>query len=99
MALEMNNFDAIVFLQQFNDGYPMSIKEIAAAFYVVDETKKGDGNDKMATITCHNEKPVSAGRAGAVGGHSPKVCDKPEFKINRYCQPQFPYEIVYFCTY
>ncbi len=83
MAMGMNNFDAIVFLQQFNNGYPMTIRDIAAAFYVVDPNKKGDGGDKIATIECHNTKGTPAGRAGVLGGESRTVCDKPEFKIKR----------------
>jgi len=83
MALGMNNFDSIVFLEQFNDGYPMTIKDMAANFYVVDENKKGDGADKLATITCHNTAPHAAGRAGMIGGDKPEWCNKPEFAINR----------------
>lgn len=40
MALGFNNLDSIAFLIQFNDGYAMTIKDMAAAFYVVDETKQ-----------------------------------------------------------
>ena len=83
MAMGMNNFDSIVFLTQFNRGYAMSIPEMAAAFYVVDETKPGDGGDKMATITCHNNKGTPAGRAGIIGADNPKLCNNPAFAINR----------------
>ena len=82
MALGMSNFDAIVFLQQFNNGYPMTIKDMAAAFYVVDPGKKGDGGDKIATIECHNSIGVP-GRTGVVGADDPKLCDKPEFLVKR----------------
>lgn len=88
MALGMNNFDSIVFLTNFNDGYAMSIPDIAKKFYVIDEKKNGDGVDKVATITCHNEKGVPGGRAGIIGADSPKVCNNPEFKINRYRSSQ-----------
>lgn len=74
----MKNFDAVVFLAHFNDGYPMTIKDMAANFYVVDEKKKGDGADKFATITCHPKPPSRLG-----GGDKPGWCDKPEFAINR----------------
>lgn len=83
MAMGFDNFDAIVFLIQFNQGYAMSIADMAAAFYVVDETKPGDGSNKMATITCHNNKGVTAGRAGTIGADSPLVCDNPVFALNR----------------
>ena len=83
MAMGMDNFDAIVFLTQFNQGYAMSIPEIAAAFYVVDETKPGDGSDKMATITCHNNMGTPAGKAGIVGADPPHECDNPVFALNR----------------
>ena len=84
----MNNFDAMVFLQQFNDGYPMTIKDMAAAFYVIENEKKGDGGDKIATINCHNFKGVAAGKAGVVGADSHKVCDKPEFLVKRCILPE-----------
>ena len=83
MGLGLNNFDSMVFLEQFNGGYPMTIKDMAAHFYVVDENKKGDGSDKMATITCHNFKGTPAGKAGIVGADNPKWCNKPVFAINR----------------
>jgi hypothetical protein len=83
MALGLNNFDSIVFLEQFNNGYPMTIKDMAANFYVVNEHKKGDGADKLATITCHNTAPFPVGRSGVIGGDNPKWCNKPEFAINR----------------
>ena len=88
MSLGLNNFDSIVLLEQFNNGYPMSIPDMAAIFYVVDETKPGDGSDKMATITCHNSLgPVPNGRAGELDQHmngdDPKWCDNPVFAINR----------------
>ena len=79
----MNNFDAIVFLQQFNNGYPMTIKDMAAVFYVIDPSKKDDGSDKIATIQCHNTDMVNGGHAGVQIGDKPNVCDKPEFTIKR----------------
>ena len=83
LALMLSNFVATVFLQQFNNGFPMTIKEMAAAFYVTDSDKKGDGNDKMAIINCHNNKGTQEGIAGVIGADDPKVCNKPEFKLNR----------------
>jgi len=80
MAMGMNNFDAIVFLTQ---GYAMSIKDMVAAFYVVDDTKLNDGADQIATIECHNKKGKALGRAGTIGGDRPSVCDNPTFSIKR----------------
>jgi len=85
MALGMNNFDAIVFLQQFNYGYPMTIEDMAAQFYVIDPIKDGDGNDKIATIDCHNKKGANVGgKAGIVGADDPTLCNHPEFLIKRF---------------
>ena len=72
MALGMMNFDAVAFLLQFNDGFPMTIPEMAKHFYVIDDRKNGDGKDKMAIIDCHG------GRADGFF-----QCMKPEFKLNR----------------
>lgn len=82
-SLKMNNFDTIAFMIQFNNGYAMSIKDMAAAFYVVNENKPGDGDDNIATIECDNHKGTQAGRAGMVGGDSSKVCARPSFHIKR----------------
>ena len=73
IAIGLKNFDAIIFLQPFNDGYPITIKDMAAAFYVVDPEKQGDGGDKIATIECQNSKGVTAGRAGILGVDSSKM--------------------------
>ena len=83
LALGFNNFDAIIFLQQFNDGYPMTIKDMAAAFHVIDPEKTDDGKDKIATIDCHNKKGVNEGKVGIVGADDPTLCNSPEFLIKR----------------
>lgn len=70
--LGLNSFDAIAFLIHFNDGHAMTIKEMAANFYVIDESKQNDGSDKVALIDCQ------AKRGGQV------QCDEPKFKINRH---------------
>ena len=80
----MTNFDAMVFLINFNAGYAMSIPEMAKNFYVADPLKPNDGNDKIAVINCHNDRCTPAGKAGCIGGDSPKVCNKPTFKVNEY---------------
>ncbi|KAK4695152.1 hypothetical protein P7C71_g2545, partial [Lecanoromycetidae sp. Uapishka_2] len=80
--LGMTNFDAIVFLINFNAGYAMSIPEIAQNFYVADPTKPNDGSDKVAVINCNNNKCTTAQKAGCIGGDSPKVCNNPTFKVN-----------------
>ena len=84
MVLGVNNFDAIVFLQHFNDGYAMTIPDMARSFYVIDPNKQGDGDDKPAVIECHNRPGVLSGKAGVVTGQDdPKLCADPAFKINR----------------
>lgn len=62
----------------------MTIKDMAAAFYVIDPDKPGDGSDKVATINCHNSKGSHGGLAGIVGADNPTLCNHPEFLINRY---------------
>lgn len=84
MALGMSNFDTIVFLTHFNDGYAMSTAEIAKAFYVVDETKDGDGSDKMATITCHPQTCPPNPPHGCLESTDIEECKDPTFAINRY---------------
>jgi hypothetical protein len=47
-----NIFDSIVFLIQYNDGHPMSIIDIAAAFQVKDYTVNGWGSNITSVIDC-----------------------------------------------
>lgn len=79
----MSHFDSIVFLQQFNDGYPMTIEDMAAAFYVEDPGKKGDGDDKIATIECHNSQGIQGAKDSGMGADKPDKCNDPVFKIKR----------------
>lgn len=68
----MTNFDTVLFLSQFNDGYPMTIPDIAKHFYVIDDRKHDDGKDKMAIVDCN------LGRSDWYSD-----CLKPSFKLNR----------------
>ena len=68
----------------------MTIPEMAKAFYVKDEKKPDDGNDKMAVITCHNSKGQPAGKAGIVGADDPRRCNHPTFSINRWAHFLMP---------
>ena len=83
LALGMNNFDSIAFQINFNDGYAMTIPEIAQNFYVIDDQKEGDGADKIATISCNNKKCIKGGRIGCAGGDDKKLCNHPTFAIHR----------------
>jgi hypothetical protein len=82
MALGMSNFDTIVFLTQFNAGYAMTIPEMAKNFYIIDENKKGDGADQMATISCHAKQCNNPIR-GCLTGTDITQCEDPTFAINR----------------
>ena len=70
-ALSMTNFDAIVFLEQYNEGSPMTVPEIASQWYVIDPLKEKDGSDKIAVIDCHNEQSARGATAGSIGGEDP----------------------------
>lgn len=80
-VLKMDNFDSAVFLINYNFGFAMTIPELAEKFYVVDPTKEGDGNDKVATIHCNNTKGVPS-RSGWLGD-KPGLCNHPFYSINR----------------
>ena len=84
-ALGWDNFDAVAFQHHFNEGFPMTIKDTADAFYVLDDwklTHGGDGQDKVATIKCdpvpqeRNHDPLVSDAA--------KFCENPDFSIKRY---------------
>ena len=80
-SLKWDNFDPIAFLLQYNNGYAMSLPEIATAFYIVDSSKPGDGADRIATITCQQQR--SGCTRFSCPGADPSVCGKATFKLNR----------------
>lgn len=82
MSLKLDNFDAIVFLIHVNQGYPMSLKEIAAAFTVVDIKRNDvDSNKHIAAINCNNRGQRNT-KYGPVGD-DPDLCNHPTYTINR----------------
>ena len=78
-----DNFDSIVFLIQYNKGYPITLPEMASYFYNIDDpNNSGDGSDQIATMKCNNLK----GTANAFGGwegSDPGKCANPSFQLNR----------------
>lgn len=82
-TLKLNNFDSVAFLLQFNDGYPMTIPEMAAQFYVVNPKVAKDGQDKIATIKCNNGGWYQNPRFGTSSGDNPSLCNHPTYQINR----------------
>ena len=57
-ALDIDNFDAVVFLIQFNQGYPMTIPDMAKAFTMLDKVP----------ATTPDTQPIAVSSGG--GGHS-----------------------------
>ena len=55
-TFKWDNFDAVAFLLTYNDGYPMSIPDMAAAFFVIKSgINDADGTSKVATVTCNSQ--------------------------------------------
>ena len=84
MIFDWNNFDSVAFLIQFNQGYAMTLPEIANSFYNVDDpsNKGADGSTQMATIKCNNIKGHSNAFGGFDGDDTSK-CNHPSFQLNR----------------
>ena len=79
-AFRWDNFDPVAFLIQFNDGYPISIPDIASSFYIVNRAIKSDGDDQMATITC--DKGDGCNRFGCDTDWL-RHCKNPTFAIRK----------------
>ena len=75
LALKLSNFDSIALFIHYNEGYAMTIKDLAAAF---------GSPDKLATYECHNKPRVIPPnpRLSPTGG-DPKLCVNPTFHIDR----------------
>ena len=63
-------FDVIVILSAFNNGFPMSILDLAAVMPVKDYTKQGWSNDKPVYIDCGRSLAVQARQIGVYEGYS-----------------------------
>ncbi|KAI9676942.1 MAG: hypothetical protein M1817_006781 [Caeruleum heppii] len=80
-VFKWNNFDSIAFLLEYNNGYAMSIPEMASAFHVVWPENGGvDGIAHTATISCKG-----AGNAWWSNPENPDFmgCGDPQFAIKR----------------
>lgn len=95
-SLGWDHFDSIVFLLHYNHGYAMSLHSMAAAFYIVDPLKPGDGADQIATINCHSHRAdctrLRCSNPDVHQTHCGRfrcpyaqraVCGKPTFTLNR----------------
>ena len=91
-ALGMENYDAVYFFLKFNQGYPMSIPDIAKAFTMLDAPPSGNSiqttviggslaANAVASIECNN-KPGALSKYGWEGD-KPTLCNHPTFSINR----------------
>lgn len=82
LVFNWNNFDSIAFLIQYNEGYAMTLPEIANSFYDIDDpANSGDGSDQIATINCNNQKKDPRLRAST--GDDLSKCNHPTFQLNR----------------
>ena len=81
LVFQWDNFDSIAFLIAHNDGYAMSIPDIANAFQVVDLQKPGDSAQAAAVIDCGTLQRIPSRWRLQQG--SPKWCPKPTFVLRR----------------
>ena len=78
-----NNFDSVAFLIQYNQGYAITLPELANYFYNIDDpANTGDGSDQIATMRC-NKKKGTANAFGGWEGDDPSQCADPSFAFNR----------------
>ena len=78
-----DNFDSVAFLIQYNEGYAMTLPELASQFYNIDDPKNsGDGSNQIATIKCNN-KPGHSNAFGGFDGDDTTKCNHPTFQLNR----------------
>ena len=79
LAFGWETFDAVTFLINFNQGYPMTIPDMAAAFHV------NGTQGTAAVVDCHNGKWVLVGHGAtaAMTGDNPRLCNHPRFSMSR----------------
>ncbi|KAI9678010.1 MAG: hypothetical protein M1817_005954 [Caeruleum heppii] len=81
-VLKWNNFDSIAFLLRYNEGYAMTLPEIADSFEVLNPKVPGSGEDSTATINCNNRRG-NANAFGSWGAEDRSKCNHPAFAIKR----------------
>lgn len=80
-TFKWDNFDSVAFLLTYNDGYPMSIPDMAAAFFVVKSgINDADGGSKVATVTC-NSQSICTDPLNCASTDS--VCTTPTFAMKK----------------
>lgn len=81
-VLRIPVYDAGLFLMQYNQGFPMSIEEMAPWFKIASPGHPSDTADQIAVIDCHNKWAPSTNE---VNGPRPDrdFCTKPTYSINR----------------
>ncbi|KAI9673996.1 MAG: hypothetical protein M1817_002202 [Caeruleum heppii] len=80
-VFKWETFDAFIFMIHYNEGYAMSLPDIAKVFYVKPSSAgRDDGADKIATIDCN--VPRDRGRFSGPTS-PPKKCIKPTFALKR----------------
>ena len=84
MMFGWESFDAAAFLLQCNNGYAITIPDMAACF-AVQSTASGKlvGASQYATINCNNRDAAQTLHGVAEGAFDPSLCQSPEFKFDR----------------
>ena len=83
-AFKWDNFDPVAFLIQFNEGYPMTIPDMANSFYVIppkkDQSSTDNGDNQIATISCTGRPPCTRWTCDM---DYLKHCKNPKFAIKK----------------
>ena len=67
----------MAFLIEYNQGFPITIPDMAKAFFVKDPKDSNSGNDKIATIDCNFKLPFYPHQEDYT------KCSDPDFLIAR----------------
>ncbi|KAI9826639.1 MAG: hypothetical protein M1832_006235 [Thelocarpon impressellum] len=80
-AFGWDNFDPVVFMIRYNEGYAMAVPDMAKAFCVAPASPLyGECKDAIATVRCHNRRPCNMYSCDMV---SDRWCMAPTFELRR----------------
>lgn len=81
LVFQWDNFDSIAFLTRYNDGWAMTLPEIAEVFQVVDSRNPNATAQAPAAIDCGTPSRMPSRWRMQQG--DPKWCPKPNFVLRR----------------
>lgn len=81
VALKLTNYEATVLSVWANDGYAISIPNLAAKMCIMDDTEKNQCSNAPFQVDCKNRLGQSGPHGETIGGTGFTNCDSPTYNV------------------